>query len=110
MLAIIAGYDTTATVLAGLFYNILSHREVFACLQQEVDNYFSAAEGSLLDSSKLTGLPYLNAVMFVDYQPLLRSLSDIFILRNESLRLGNAANILQRSTTKETGGRWLGAK
>ena len=67
MLAIIAGYDTTATVLTALFYYVLGNPKVYARLQQEVDDYFQAAESSLLESSKLASLPYLNAVMSVDF-------------------------------------------
>ena len=68
LLAIIAGYDTTATVLAALFHYILCDRNIYLRLQEEVDKYFKDAEGSMLDSSRLATLPYLSAVMLVVLQ------------------------------------------
>ena len=62
----IAGYDTTATVLSALFYYVLGDQAIYARLQEEIDLYFRASEGkSRLDSSSLAELPYLNAVMLV---------------------------------------------
>lgn len=62
----IAGYDTTATVLSALFYYVLGDQAIYARLQEEIDLYFQASEGnSRLDSSSLAELPYLNAVMLV---------------------------------------------
>ena len=63
--AIIAGYDTTASVLSALFYFVLRDREIYSHLQGEVDAYFQSADVSQLDSSRLTSLPYMNAVMLV---------------------------------------------
>ncbi|KAI5124822.1 hypothetical protein M0805_005452 [Coniferiporia weirii] len=90
-LTIVAGSDTTATVLGGLFYNLLLHPEDYIRLQKEVDENFPLAEGDGVDLSKLSKMPFLNAVI------------------NEALRIGSPANILQRGTTEDTGGRWLGA-
>ncbi|KAI5124823.1 hypothetical protein M0805_005453 [Coniferiporia weirii] len=90
ILAIVAGSDTTATVLSGLFYNLLPHRDDYIRLRKEVDEYFPPGEGDSVDASKLTEMPFLNAVI------------------NEALRLSPPANILQRGTTVDTGGRWFG--
>lgn len=66
LLAILAGYDTTATVLAALFHYLLCNHHVYVRLQGEVDEYFKKTEGAPLDSSKLATLPYLSAVMLVN--------------------------------------------
>lgn len=66
--AIIGGADTTSTVMAGLFYYLLSNLEVLNKLQKEVDAYFPAGEGEPFDPAKLAGMPYLNAVMYVQFQ------------------------------------------
>ncbi|EJD01469.1 cytochrome P450 [Fomitiporia mediterranea MF3/22] len=92
ILAIVAGSDTTATVLGGLFYNLLVHPEDFQRLQNEVDQVFPPGEGDPTDMSKLNDMEYLNAVI------------------NEALRFCPPANVMQRGTTTETGGRYLGNK
>lgn len=67
ILAIVTGYDTTASVLTGIFYHLMRNPDVYTCLRQEVDEYFQKTDGSdVLDSSKLGELPYLNAVMLVN--------------------------------------------
>ena len=63
MAAIIAGADTTSTVISGLFYYLLSNRSVFDRLREEVDSAFPLGEGEPFDTSKLAKMPYLNAVM-----------------------------------------------
>ncbi|THG96803.1 hypothetical protein EW145_g7714, partial [Phellinidium pouzarii] len=90
ILAIIAGSDTTAFVLSGLLYNLLLHPEDYRRLQKEVDEYFPPSEGDPFDTSKLSEMPFLNAVI------------------NEALRISPPGNILQRGTTVSTGGRRLG--
>ena len=60
-LAIVAGADTTSSVLAGTFLNILSHRDVYDRLRHEIDSTFSLGEP--FDSVKLGAMPMLNAVM-----------------------------------------------
>ena len=64
--AIVAGADTTATILGGIFYYLLTHPEAYKQLQAEVDSAFPLGEGDPLDSAKLAGMPYLNAVMYVE--------------------------------------------
>ena len=63
----IAGSDTTSTVLGNVFFNILANAEVYSRLREEVDSYFPAGEAEhvIIDSAKLAQMPYLNAVMYV---------------------------------------------
>lgn len=63
VLAIIAGSDTTSTVLSGLFCFVIANPEVYARLQKEVDAFFPAGEGDPFDATRLAEMPYLNAVM-----------------------------------------------
>lgn len=63
IMAIVTGYDTTATVLGGILYYTIKNRDVYSRLREEVDEHFQRAEGNSLESSKLGELPYLNAVM-----------------------------------------------
>ena len=58
-----AGSDTTATVLSGLFYYILRDPKEYDCLQKEVDFFFPPGDGSPFDSLLLADMPHLNAVM-----------------------------------------------
>ena len=110
IMAIVAGYDTTATVLTGILYYVIKNPHVYARLREELDEHFQKAGGDSLNSSRLGELPYLSAVMFVYllYTNIEKSLQ--LIDRNESLRMANPASTLQRGTTSETGGRWLGSK
>ena len=58
---IVAGSETTATLLSGATYFLLSHPEKYAKVQAEVRNAFSKAEDITLNS---TGrLTYLHAVL-----------------------------------------------
>lgn len=63
LLAILAGSDTTSTVLSGLFYFLLTHPEEYRRLRDEVDRMFPPGEGDPFDSVKLSEMPFLNAVM-----------------------------------------------
>ncbi|KAJ6500242.1 high nitrogen upregulated cytochrome P450 monooxygenase 2 [Mycena vulgaris] len=60
MLAIIAGSDTTSSVLANLFYSLLRNPDVYAKLKKEIDDAFGADEDTL-DVAKLQNMVYLNA-------------------------------------------------
>ncbi|KAH9481263.1 Cytochrome P450 67 [Psilocybe cubensis] len=64
-LAIVAGSDTTATVLSNIFFYILSDKMIFERLREEVDHNFPRKEGTAPsdDSTKLANMPYLNAVI-----------------------------------------------
>lgn len=61
--AIIAGADTTSTVLSGTFYYLLTHPAAYERLRAEVDGVFPVGEGEPFDAVKLVEMPYLNAVM-----------------------------------------------
>ena len=64
-LLIIAGSDTTATVIANVFYYLVRNRDKYQTLKNEVDKEFPAGGGDATDSLKLAKMPYLNAVMWV---------------------------------------------
>ena len=64
--AIVAGSDTTATTLTNLFYNIMTNADVMGMLRKELDEAFPPGEGDPFDFTRLSELPILNAVMFVD--------------------------------------------
>ncbi|EKM48781.1 uncharacterized protein PHACADRAFT_214663 [Phanerochaete carnosa HHB-10118-sp] len=61
-LAIIAGSDTTATVLSILVYCLLAHPETYERLQAEVDKFYPSEEDSL-DPKHFSKMPYLEAVI-----------------------------------------------
>ena len=63
ILAIIAGSDTTSSVLGGIFLNLLSHRDVYDRLRLEIDSAFPPGESDVFDAAKLGAMPLLNAVM-----------------------------------------------
>ncbi|KAJ7086454.1 cytochrome P450 [Mycena belliarum] len=65
VVAIIAGADTTATVLSNAFFNLLSHPQSYKLLQAEVDEFFPRGPGTKepTDASLLSNMPYLNAVI-----------------------------------------------
>lgn len=64
-LAIVAGADTTSSVLSGLFFYILTNKPIYSRLQKEIDSTFPVSDGEPFDSAKLSQLPYLDAVMYV---------------------------------------------
>ena len=63
LIAIGAGADTTSTILAGIFFHLLSNPVVFDRLRREVDSVFPPGEGEPFDAVKLASMPYLNAIM-----------------------------------------------
>ncbi|KAH8108748.1 high nitrogen upregulated cytochrome P450 monooxygenase 2 [Phellopilus nigrolimitatus] len=90
-LAIVAGSDTTSTTLGGIFYYLLTHPDDYNRLQKEVDAGFPPGEGDPFDATKLTEMPFLNAVI------------------NETLRLQPAvATYIQRAPEAGSGGKWVG--
>ncbi|KAJ6475695.1 cytochrome P450 [Mycena vitilis] len=91
VVAIIAGSDTTATVLSNAFFFLLSHPESYMRLQGEVDKAFPSSKEAT-DPALLSRLPYLNAVI------------------KESLRLfPPIPTLLQRAPEVGTGPKALGA-
>lgn len=61
-LIVVAGSDTTAATLTCLFYNFVTHPEVYKTLQKEIDDFFSAEVASNeFDTSALGKLKYLQA-------------------------------------------------
>ncbi|KAL5476717.1 hypothetical protein ACEPAI_2903 [Sanghuangporus weigelae] len=91
LLAITAGSDTTSTTLSGLFYHLLSNPLEYKHLQRELDAAFPPGGGDPFDSTKLSELPFLNAVI------------------NEAMRLQPAVpSCLQRSPAAGSGGKCIG--
>jgi cytochrome P450 len=60
-LFILAGSETTATLLSGLTYHLLTNQETMAALVAEIRGTFST-DGDI-DMQRLAGLPYLSACM-----------------------------------------------
>ena len=63
-LAIIAGSDTTSSVLTALLYYLLLNPEVYNRLQEEIDSTFTNGEEPL-DAAKLSHMVWLNGCMWV---------------------------------------------
>jgi cytochrome P450 len=61
-LAIVAGSDTTSTMMSNLFWLLLCNPHTYSLLQQEVDKNFRNEEHAL-DTVKHANMPYLNAAM-----------------------------------------------
>ncbi|KAF9484551.1 high nitrogen upregulated cytochrome P450 monooxygenase 2 [Pholiota conissans] len=93
-LIIVAGSDTSAAVISSVFHHILSDKKYFYRLRKELDDIFPLKGGEIPadNSSKLSELPFLNAVI------------------NEALRLTPPVPIdLQRGPEKGSGGRMFGS-
>jgi cytochrome P450 len=65
LLAIIAGSDTTASVLSNVIYYLLVNPTYYMRLREELDATFPPTEESPLDAEILPSLSMLNAVMCV---------------------------------------------
>lgn len=74
LLAIVAGSDTTASVLSNIVYYLLSNTADYARLRKEVDHAFPPLEEVPLDIEKLPRLTFLNAVMYAITLSLILSL------------------------------------
>ena len=61
-LAIIAGSDTTSSILTAIIYYLLLHPAAYECLQEEIDSAFPSGEEPL-DAVKLSHLEWLNGCM-----------------------------------------------
>lgn len=62
MLAVGAGSDTTASVLANIYFNILTHREYYKVLQEEVDHFYPRNEDAM-DTKHHSKMVWLEAIM-----------------------------------------------
>ncbi|KAF8153962.1 cytochrome P450 [Crassisporium funariophilum] len=95
LLAIVAGSDTSSSVMSSAIYLLLSHPETYKCLQAEVDEAFAAHGIPDLDvelASDAGSLAYLNAVL------------------NEALRLYPAVpTSLQRAPVRGSQGKLIQA-
>ncbi|KXN90423.1 Cytochrome P450 67 [Leucoagaricus sp. SymC.cos] len=88
ILAIIAGSDTTASVLSNAFYYLMLHPQYLMRLQAEINGAYAGSD--FIDADSLTNLNYLNAVI------------------NETLRLQPAVpTYLNRAPTRGSGGKPL---
>ncbi|KIP08940.1 hypothetical protein PHLGIDRAFT_68457 [Phlebiopsis gigantea 11061_1 CR5-6] len=88
--ALVAGSDTTSTVLSSTFYLLLRHPEVYSRLQAEVDKFYPPGEDSL-NPVHLPDMDYLSAVI------------------QETMRLFPAVpSGSQRAPEKGKGGRMIG--
>lgn len=63
----IAGSDTTSTVLAALLYYLLLNPGAYERLEEEIDSTFTRGEEPL-DMMKLSHLEWLNGCMWVNAQ------------------------------------------
>lgn len=62
VLAMIAGSDTTSSVLSHVIYCLLRNPSTYARLQAEVDKFYPPGENSL-DPRHINSMPYLEAVL-----------------------------------------------
>ncbi|KAL5511137.1 hypothetical protein ACEPAH_4352 [Sanghuangporus vaninii] len=91
--AIIAGADTTSTVMSGIFFHLLTNPATFDRLWKEVHDEFPSPEDEPFDVAKLAAVPYLNAVI------------------NEALRLQPPLpTSLQRCPFEISGGKWVAGR
>ena len=63
-MAIVAGADTTSSVLSSIFYCLLTHPETYGRLRAEVDRFYPLEEDPF-NTTYHAEMPYLNAVMYV---------------------------------------------
>lgn len=66
-LALVAGSDTTSSVLSNVFYCLLRDPESYKRLQEEVDKFYPPGENSL-DPRHHNSMLFLEAVMCVSNQ------------------------------------------
>lgn len=83
MVILIAGYDTTATTLSWVCYELAKNPEVQDKLRQEVDDIVEQSDADDLNYDEVQKMPYMDQVFC------------------ESLRLHTPIPMLQRSTLKE---------
>ena len=64
VLAIVAGSDTTSSVLTAFLYYLLLNPEAYKRLQEEIDSAFTGGEEPL-DAVKLSQMEWFNCCMWV---------------------------------------------
>ena len=113
ILAIVAGADTTATVLRNTIFYLLTNPTYYTRLREEVDETFPPTETSTLDTKVLPSLSFLNAVMCVTFCAVMEGYR-LFIfghVRNEVLRLQPPVpTTLQRAPARGTKGKLIGTQ
>ena len=62
VLALVAGSDTTASVLSNIFWSLVRHPSMYKRLQEEVDKYYPPGEDAL-NPKHHSNMPYLESVM-----------------------------------------------
>ena len=62
ILAIVAGSDTTSSVLSNAFYFLLSRPDIYKKLQAEVDKYYPSGSDAL-DPKYYSEMSFMEAVM-----------------------------------------------
>lgn len=62
-IAIVAGSDTTSTVLSGIMYYLLQYPAYLQRLRQELDTAFPPEEHASIHLDKLANLEMLNAIV-----------------------------------------------
>ncbi|KAF8955653.1 high nitrogen upregulated cytochrome P450 monooxygenase 2 [Flammula alnicola] len=91
VLTILAGSDTTATVLRNIMYYLLAYPDYFQAVRKEIDKTFSFEEQGSIELAKLPSMKLLNAII------------------NETLRMLPALSTsIQRAPPKDSGGKRLG--
>lgn len=67
LLIIVAGSDTTSSVLSNIIYFLISNPHDYARLRDEIDRAFPVADVDHITTDNLANLNFLNAVMYVPY-------------------------------------------
>ena len=72
VLALVAGSDTTASVLSNTFWCLLRHPQAFKRLRAEVDKYYPAGWNAL-DPVHHPEMAYLESVMYATWRALVHA-------------------------------------
>lgn len=103
----IAGSDTTASVLGSIVYCLIRYPDVYKRLQAEVDKFYPP-EADSLDPVHHANMPYLEAVMYVHSRLEYWNRANVF-LSNETMRLYPVVpSGSQRAPAEGSGGNIVG--